>query len=295
MLYNSCMNIRRLLLFRKRPVATAPKPTYISRVTGKRSHFFLDKRQKFVISVLILSFIFLSIQFSIGKQDILIVVALSLLANAFLYWAMRRDLKDHMMYAIFVLPFFYSLAFGLFYLLIPTRILFRILLTLVYGFGLYSLFLSQNIFVVGAIRTIALLTGARIVSFVITVICFVFLVNITISLHFSIPIILGILLLCTFPLAYHSLWTYTLQKAPFRLSFWSAGITLCILEIATILLFWPSSPTVLALFLGGMFYLFLGLSHVWIERRLFRNVMWEFAWVLVISFLFLITFTSWGK
>ncbi len=256
---------------------------------------FFDKRQKFIIGIIILSLIFLSIQFNIGQQDIFIVVALAILTNVFLYWAMRHDLKDNMMYTIFILPFFYSLAFGLFYLLIPTRIIFRLILTFIYGLGLYSLFLSQNIFVVGAIRTIQLLTGARIVSFMIAILCFVFLVNTVISLHFALPIILGLLLLCIYPLTYHSLWIYVLQKAPFRLSLWSGGVTLCLLEIATVLLFWPSSPTVLALYLGSIFYLFVGLSHVWIERRLFRNVMWEFSWILIVAFLFLFLFTSWGN
>ena len=301
-MYNIIMRFFNPLHIRRNRVAVAENreeaKTVIrseqKRVENNQGGFF-DKRQKFIIGILILSLIFLSIQFNIGQQDILIVISLAILTNVFLYWAMHRDLKENMMYTIFILPFFYSLAFGLFYLLIPTRIIFRIIITFIYGLGLYSLFLSQNIFVVGAMRTIQLLTGARIVSFMIALLCFVFLVNTVISLHFALPIILVLLLLCVYPLTYHSLWIYVLQKPPFRLSIWSGGVTFCLLEIAAVLLFWPSSPTVLALFLGSVFYLFMGLSHVWIERRLFRNVMWEFSWILVVAFLFLFLFTSWGN
>ena len=258
------------------------------------SSFSLDKRQKFVVSVLLLSALFFSIQLQIGKIGIYIVILLAIMTDLFFYWAMRHDLKENRMISIFILPLFYSLAFGLFYFLIPTRFLLRMIITIIYGFGLYSLFLSQNIFVVAAIRTIALLSGARIVSFVITVLCYLFLVNTVLSLHLFLPTIL-LLGFATFMLTYHSLWTYALQKTSYRLSLWAGGITLCLVEIASLLLFWPSSPTVLALYITAMLYVFLGLSHVWMEKRLFKNVLWEFTWVGVIAMLFLLIFTSWGK
>ncbi len=265
-----------------------------SSANKKASHFILDKRQKFVVSVLLLSCLFFSIQLEVGEIGLFIIVLLSLLTDTLFYWAIRKDLSENRMMTIFILPFFYSLAFGLFYFLLPTRFLFRLIITLIYGFGLYSLYLSQNIFVVAAIRTIALLSGARIVSFVITILCYLFLVNTILSLHLFIPTLL-LIGLVTFILTYHSLWTYTLQKTPFRLSFWAGGITICLVEISSVLLFWPSSPTVLALYITSMLYVFLGMSHVWMERRLFKSVLWEFTWVGVIAMLFLLLFTSWGS
>ena len=82
-----------------------------------------------------------------------------------------------------ILPFIYTFAFGFFYLLTPASFIIRLVLTAIYAFGLYSLFLSQNIFVVSSSRTIQLLSGARIVSFVITVISYFFLTNIVFSFH----------------------------------------------------------------------------------------------------------------
>ena len=67
------------------------------------------------------------------------------------------------------------------------------------------------------------------------------------------------------------------------------------IEIAAVVWFWPSTPTVIALFLAGFFYTIVGISHVWFEKRLFRGVMWEYVWVGATVCFVLLLFTSWGK
>jgi hypothetical protein len=73
------------------------------------------------------------------------------------------------------------------------------------------------------------------------------------------------------------------------------AMTVLLLEAAGALWFWPSSPTVIALFLTGFFYTLVGLSHVWFERRLFKGVLWEYVWVGVVVFFVLNLFTHWGQ
>lgn len=255
----------------------------------------LDKRKKFVIAVSALSCLLFITQFQFGASGIIFPVILAILTDLFLLWAIRSDLKGNFTIAVFILPLMYSLAFGLFYFLVPARLLSRVILTGLYAFGLYSLFLSQNIFIVGSIRTIALLSGARIVSFVVTLVSFFFLSNIVFTLHFHIIPIAVIIFLYSFPLIYQSIWSYVLQKTTQPLSLWVGALTLCLVQIASILWFWPSNPTVIALFLTGLFYTVVGLSHVWFERRLFKGVLWEYVWVGVVVFFVLLLFTSWGK
>jgi hypothetical protein len=264
---------------------------------GKRTFIIsLDKRQKFVISVIFLSLSLFVTEYQFGKSfGVYIVLALSIICDLFLYWAIRRDVKENFTLNLFILPFFYSLAFGLFYFLIPARLYARFILTLLYAFGLYSLFLSQNIFTVSSIRTIQLLSGARIVSFVITLISFFFLSNIALTLHLHVVPFLMLIFVYTFALIYHSIWTYTLQKSFYASALWTLALTATLTEVAAILWFWPSSPTVLALFLTGFFYTIVGLSHVWFERRLFKGVMWEYVWVGVVVFFVLNLFTQWGN
>jgi hypothetical protein len=263
---------------------------------GKRALVIvIDKRQKFVIAIIALSLLLFLTEYQFGRSGIIVPFILAICTDLFLFWAIRHDTKENFTWNVFILPFFYSLAFGLFYFLVPARLLFRMILTLLYAFGLYSLFLSENIFTVAAIRTIALQSGARIVSFVLTLLSFFFLANIIYTLHlFILPTII-VIAAFTYPLINQSLWSYTLEKSNRQSLIWVGCLTLCIVEAAAVLWFWPSSPTVIALFLTGFFYTLVGLSHVWIEKRLFRGVLWEYLWVGAVVFFVLMLFSNWGK
>ncbi len=261
----------------------------------ERSHFAIEKRQKFVIAIITLSLGLFLTEFQFNKSGIVIAFILPFLTSLFLLWAIYPDLKENKSYQVFILPFFYSLAFGFFYFLTPTSFISRLLLTAIYAFGLYSLFLSQNIFVVSSSRTIQLLSGARIVSFVITLISYFFLTNIVFSFHAIIFPVIALISVYTYLLIYHSMWTYTLQKYSQLLSIWVSALTVCLIEVATLVWFWPTNPTVTALFLTGFFYAVVGLSHIWFEKRLFKGILWEYVWVGTIVFFVLLLFTQWGK
>lgn len=267
---------------------------FLLRSSKKTYHFVIEKRQKFVLAAFILSFMLFLSELQFGKSGVFIAFVTPFLTVLFLYWAVREDLKDRK-YTIFILPFFFSLAFGLFYFLVPARMLFRVILSILYAFGLYSLLLSQNIFTVSSIRTIQLLSGARIVSFVVTLVSFFLLSNIVFTLHAFLLPVLGLFLLYSYPLIHQSLWTYNLQQVQAGTRLWTMVLLLMLIEIVSLLWFWPSSPTVLALFLTGFFYTIIGLSHVWFERRLFRGVLWEYVWVGAVVFFVLILFSQWGK
>jgi hypothetical protein len=291
------MNIKARLRILPKSNATV-HPTSRPVKKGKRViTITISKRQRFVIGVICLSLgLFLSGNNQIGKYAFQIALTLAFVTDIFLLWGVYTDLKENFAGSVFILPFFFSLAFGLFYFLIPARFLFRLVMVMLYAFGLYSLFLVQNIFTVSSIRTIALLSGARIVSIVITLLSYFFLSNILFSLHLSIFPMLGLFTVFTYLLAYQSIRTYALQKNGYpSLPQWTAGISLCLIEAAAMLWFWPSSPTVLAIFLAGFFYTLVGLSHIWFERRLFKGVLWEYLWVGVAVFFILVAFTAWGK
>jgi len=60
-----------------------------------------------------------------------------------------------------------------------------------------------------------------------------------------------------------------------------------------VLWFWPTSSTMLALFLTASFYTLTSLSHMWFDKRLFQGVFWEYAWVVGFACLLLVWFTNW--
>jgi len=261
----------------------------------KRLQFAIDKRQKFVLAVIILSLGLFFTEYQLTQWGLIVTLIMPFITVLFLLWAVFEDLKENKLYQVIILPFIYTFAFGFFYLLTPTSFLIRLVLTTIYAFGLYSLFLSQNIFVVSSSRTIQLLSGARIVSFVITLISYFFLTNIVFSFHIIIFPVIVLIAVYTYFLIYHSLWTYTLQKYSQPLLIWVSALTACVIEVASLVWFWPTNPTVTALFLTGFFYSIVGLSHIWFEKRFFKGILWEYVWVGAIVFFVLLLFTQWGK
>jgi hypothetical protein len=253
-----------------------------------------SKRQRFIFGVIILSLGLFISEYILGKSAISIVFVLALSTVGFLFLTLREDLKDNFSPQVFILPFFYSLAVGLFYLLVPTRMLTRIGITSLYALGLYSLFLTENIFTVSSIRTIALLSGARTVSLVLTLLSYFFISNVVFSFHINIFITLLLIFIYSFLIVLQSIWTYTLEKNLLSEIFWVLSLTFCLVEVALFLWFRQGSPTVLALFLTAIFYVLIGLTQAWFEKRLFRSVILEYFWVTVVSFIFLILFTNFG-
>ena len=264
---------------------------------------FLNKRQRFAVGVIFLSISLFIVDHFFIRSSFIGIFILAILTNIFLYWGLYKDLKGNFSPQIFILPFLYTLGFGFFSPLIPARIIADLALTVIYAIGLYSLFLSQNIFTVSGIRTIALLSGARTVSFVITILTFLFITTIIFSLNFNVVIALFLFFITSFLLTFQSIWTYTLEKSVRKNFIYVLLLSIAQLQVATILWFWPNKswllssfdppPVLISLFLTGVFYIFIGLSHLWFERRLFKSTLWEYMWIGILVFVFLVAFTSW--
>lgn len=254
----------------------------------------ISKRQKFVASVFLLSGLLFIAEYIFTGYTVVIAFALALLTSLLLFFSLYSDMRENFTPQAFILPFFCSLAFGLFYFLTPSRLISRLIITTLYGISLYSIFLSENIFVVASSRTIALINSARIVTFVITLISYFFLSNIIFSLRLFILPTVAIFFIISLLFTYHALWTYTLEKVVTKeILIWVGVVSVCIFEMGALLWFWPTSPTVMALFMTAVFYVFIGLSHMWFEKRLFRSVFWEYAWVAFFAFIVLLWFTHW--
>lgn len=254
---------------------------------------FFTKRQRFAAGVLILSSSLFLVEHFLTKSGIYFVIILSFLTDAFLYWALHRDFKGNFTPQVLILPFLYTLAFGLFYFSLPPRLLVQTFLTVLYAIGLYSAFLSQNIFTVSSVRTIALLSSARTVSFVLAIFVYTFFTNTVFSSQLSFFIILPLIFTYSFLLIVHSLWTYTLERKIKTEIIWGLFLSIALTQMSFLLWFWPSKPLVISLFLTGFFYIIVGLSHLWFEKRLFKSVLWEYIWVAVFVFIVLVIFTSW--
>src|SRR5260221_3001878 len=259
----------------------------------KRVALVISKRQKFILSVIVLSICLFISEYFFSSYAIGIPFLLGVITDILLVGTLFEDLQEIMSLYPFILPFLFSLSFGLFYFLAPARLITRIILTTLYAIGLYPLFLSENIFVVASIRTIALLNSARIITFVITLLSYFFVSNTIFSLRLGIIPTIGLFGVASFLFVYHGVWTYTLDASPTKHITPVAVVTLCLVELAGMLWFWPTSPTVFALFMTSIFYVLIGLVHVWLDKRLFKNVIWEYGWVGVVASVIFLAFTRW--
>lgn len=257
------------------------------------SHIIITKRQKFIASVGILSvLLFLSEQL-FGKSDFYITILLSLFAAFLFIFCEFPDIRRNYPLYLFTIPLFlFTLSIGLFYFLIPARILTRLLITIFYAIGLYSLFLSQNIFIVASLRTIPLLSGARIVSFVTTFVSYLLLDIVVFTLHLSLPLTALFIFLYSFLAVLQSI-AISYEKSLKRTILWVLALSLALVEIAVILWFWPASPTMIAIFLAVFFNTIVGLSRTWLEKRLFKGALWEYIWMTVVVLFILLAFSSW--
>jgi hypothetical protein len=262
------------------------------KIEKKTRHLFdIPKRQKFIVSVVVLSLVLFFSEQWLGRGGIYVAFLLSLLTGIFLYWAEKPDFKANFSPQIFILPLFYSMACALFYFLVPARLITRIGMTSLYALGLYSLLLSENIFIVSSIRTIALLSSARTVSFIITLLSYFFMADVVFSLHLNVLVTIFFIFIFSYLLILHSIWTHTLENSFHSHLQWVLLLSICIVELAFALWFWSTTPTLIGLLLTGLFYVLVGISQVWLDKRLFKSVMWEYLWVVVIIFLIFVTFS----
>ncbi|HSD98871.1 MAG TPA: hypothetical protein VLB73_04225 [Patescibacteria group bacterium] len=279
----------REILIKLLPPHLQPKPRREKEGRG----FLLSKRQKFVISVAVLSLGLFFSEYLFSGYGVLFAGILAVVTDALVIISLGDDLMDNFSVYPLILPFLWSLSFGFFYFLAPARLLTRLILTTLFAIGMYSVLLSENIFVVGSIRTIALLSSARIVTFVISLVSYFFVTNTIFSFRLPILPTLGLFALFTFLFFLHSIWTYTLGKSLRDDLLWNGIMTLCLTEFAGMLWFWPTPPTVFALFIAAMFYILTGLTHVWLDKRLFKSVLWEYLWVAIVAVFVLFWFSSW--
>ncbi|MFC1649753.1 hypothetical protein ACFL2C_03525 [Patescibacteria group bacterium] len=195
-----------------------------------------------------------------------------------------------------VLPFFFTVGVGLFWFLLPSTILISAIILVIYAVCIYALCLTENIYTVSAIRTIALLRAARVVGFVLTLLSLFFMFDAILSLRINLMITSVLVLVISFPLFLQVFWSISLTRHMSKeLLTISAISTLILGEIAMMLHFWPLTVTVGSLFFTVSSYMLIGLGQAKLEGRLFRRTIREFVVLGVLVFIGMFLATRWGS
>lgn len=256
----------------------------------------MTKRRKFLLVALVLAFGLVGTQLMQVEYRYEALAVLGFLAYGLSAWALFDDLKGVEWLTILALPTLYPISVGLFYFLLPERLLSRIFVLLLFGVGMYALLLTENIFSVAAIRTIQLLRAAHAVGFLITLVTSFFLFDTIWSFRW--PFWLNGLLVggVSFPILLQGLWSVELAEGTLTRRSWLFGglLSLALAQVSMGLSFWPVSISVGSLFLVSMMYVALGIAQQHFMGRLFQRTLFEYLGVGAVVVLTLTLLTSWG-
>lgn len=252
----------------------------------------MRRREKFVIASALLSLGLLVVQYIPLDFRYVAVAVFTILSFLVSAWALSDDLQRHEWLTIVPFPSLYAAAVGLFYFLLPESLVSRVFILVMFGIGMYALFLTSNIFSVAKGRTIQLLHAAHAIGLLFTLLTSLLFANTIFSLKW--PFYFNVLAIGVvhFPLIYMSLWSIELEKRANRVIFGLAALlTVLIMELALALSFYPLSVWNNALFVMAMVYVGLGIVHNYLRGRLFSRTMTEYSLVAgFVCILFILLF-----
>ncbi len=254
----------------------------------------LNKRQKIIITSIIMTFGLLSTQLVDFNLRFRFLIGLSVLAYVLSLWALWEGITKLKAIIILILPTLFTLAVASFYFLLPVRWLTRMPVALVFGLSYYFLLLSQNVFNVAAVRTIPLYRAASTAAFLFTLITAFFLFNVVHA--FNLLFIWNGLLVfgLSFLLCLQILWSINMMEKLDRVTlFQSLILALCLGEIALAISFWPIVTTIWSLTLSSSMYVLLGLSTHTVKGRLTNRIVGEYLAIGSTVFLIAFLLTSW--
>ncbi len=242
----------------------------------------MRRREKFVVASIISTLGLLGVQYvtlDIRYIAIAIFVVFTYLIST---WALADDLQLHERVTIIPFPSLFAAAVSLFYFLLPESFFSQLVIVLLFGVGMYAIYLTANIFSVAKGRTIQLVHAANAIAGIFGVFISLLLSNTIFSL--KLPFYFNMLLvgLVHFPLVFMLLWSVNLENRVERdIIGFSLVLTLVLMELALILSFFPLGVWFYALFIMSFFYIGIGLMQSFIRGRLFVRTLVEYSLVAI--------------
>lgn len=274
----------------------------------------MTKRQRFVFSSVLATCLLIGVTVlntDLSKRYTLIAV-LGVVPVALTIWSLWEGWKGVSRLMTIILPVMYSIGAGMFTFLLPNAVSeigpwalgaqaanimawsIKSIFWLLYAIGFYSLLLTENIFTVSAVRTIALARAARVVGFLLTLLTGFFLYNAVWS--FRLPyywnglIIAGI----TYLLVLQGLWSSKLEdKWDWHYFGGALVLSLVIGQLSMVFSFWPLSVAVASLVTTTLLYVLLGMYQQELLKRLFKKTLWEYVTVGLVVLVVVTLTTKW--
>ncbi|HEX9817316.1 MAG TPA: hypothetical protein VGA89_00240 [Patescibacteria group bacterium] len=242
----------------------------------------MRRREKFILAAALLSFGLLMVQYFGVEWRYWAFAVFMVLTYVVSAWALSDDLQIHEWLTILPFPALYAGSVSLFYFLLPSAFLTRVLILVLFGGGMYGLFLTSNIFSVAKGRSIQLLYAAHAIGLFFTLFTSMLFTNAIFSLRLPFYVNAGLMGLVHFPLILMGLWSVKLESLISR-TVWSFTLllTLVLTELGMLFSLLPLPAWHVALFIMGLLYIGLGVLQSQIRERLFQNTANEYSLVAV--------------
>lgn len=263
-------------------------------IMGKRFRYFISS----VISALGF-FLYVSLPVETRYFGLLAGVVLVIFCVWFgLGLIFTDDFYTRMMSVI--LPSLFFLGFGLFSVLLPDGFLTSMILSVVFGFVIYTLFLVENVFLVAiGFKTVPLYRAAFTVSLMLTLFTSFFVFNSLISfrLYFWWNFILTFLISMLFFL--YQFWAVTIESVDDgkskNLKVYYIIPSLVMAEISAILSFLPVGIFKGSIYLVTAMYIMIGLVSAGLRERLFKKTWIQFGFILIGLLMAIFFSTQWRE
>jgi hypothetical protein len=249
----------------------------------------MRRREKFIISSLLLSALLLSIQafpLEWHMQISGVFMVVTFLVSA---WALSDNLNKHEWLTILPMPALFAGSVAFFYTLLPGTILSRIFVFIVYAIGMYALLLTDNIYSVAKGRSIQLLHAAHAVGFFFMMFASILFTQTIYSLRLPFYAIGGLVFVVHLPLIFVSLWSVLVKEVITKeVLAYSVLFSLLLAEFAMVFSLLPMQVWYSALFVMSLMYLSVSYVRSVLLGRLFTRTFTEYAAAAIFLLLFFI-------
>lgn len=256
--------------------------------------FKIHKRHRFILSAVLSSFLVLGSTFLSFQQLGIYLIFVFFLIYFFSFFSLLEEIKGIEWINLFILPIYFTLAFILFYFLLPVRWLTRLPFFLIYGVSIYAILLSANIFNVGVEKSLQLFRAASSVNYLFITLSSFFSFSLLISLrnNFVVNFLGGFLL--TAPLAYQFVWSVN-PKDTFSFDTLKLAliISFFVSQLALFFSFVPLRTNIFALLLTTALYSLLGITQAYLEEKLFKERIQEFIFVFFFVLIIVLLSAGW--
>ena len=263
------------------------------------SHLFkyfnrVDKRQRFIISSVILTgLLFFSTLLTYSQAQIFLIVII-LAVYFFTFFSVLEGIDRWEWAMLFLLPIYFTVAYNLFFFLLPGRWITRVPYIVIYAISIYGIMLSSNIFNVGEMKNLQLYKAASSVNFFYLILTFFLVFNLIFSFKLNFIFNFILIFLISLPLVTQFYWSIN-PKTTLETQVRRSGVFTALImgQVALVFSFIPLTANIFALIITAVFYSVGGLFQAYIEERLFKERIQEFIFVLVFILIMSLLTINW--